>query len=220
MGVDNSRVVQIPNYFDMAEKSIHVVVKHVQAARKDFYGGHMTFDTTYHFNGFSTGWKTFLAVPLRQVDSVSLVLYYIGQIFATFTRIHNLTFETNSKRMTGYELCRQWTVQLGFGLSTDLQGSSWHGLLASFRHFSEFKTLMSSELISPSPYTLSSLGTPWNGAVACLVLSTACLVGLLLFLSKPGAMKKTGMLRAFHIFGTLFSSGILQQNSSKLLLIV
>ena len=79
---------------------------------------------------------------------------------------------------------------------------------------------MSSELLSHSPYNLSSLGMPMTPLLGCIALSTAVLVGLLLGISKPTLLKQWAIPRALRINGSFIWFRFCSATRSKLLSIL
>ena len=160
-----------------------------------------------------------IAVPLRYQDSDNRFMLYLGQMFANFTRKHNLTFETAlfNGDLDLEVSCRQWTVEFGFGLVTEAF-PMWQSLLATNLQeleFAETKTLMGFKLRLPSPWRLSTWSLPWNVSVACLLISTAGLLGLLLFHRRPEVMKGARSLWALRILGSLFLLATTSPRDSK-----
>ena len=206
----------------MIKDGIDVVVKSVLAAHRGFSDKRIKIHPNYWLRWSWWKWLPLIRVPLRYQDSDDRFMFYLGQMLATFTRKHNLTFDTVlfNADLDLEASCRQWTVEFGVGLVTE-GFPTWQSLLATYWKFAELKTLLCSELSLPSPWGLSSLGLPWNGSVVYLLFSTAGLLSLLLFhFRRPEVMKRAPSLWALRILGSLFLVGYDQPKRLKALFLL
>ena len=218
----NCRMVQIRNYFDLANEGIFVVVQSLTSARKNFGGELVTVAPALDVHMDWTSWMKLLLVPMRQLHPINRQAFHVGYVLQTLTRAHNLTFKTVpfDFRKDGQSKCDEKTVDSAVSLHCGSAGSCENLALVAFNRFTGFRTIMSSELSPPSPYNLSSLGGATTPLLACMVLSTTAIVGLLLGIRKPALIKLRPTMRVLRILGSFLSAGLSQATSSRLLYIL
>ena len=207
-GEAHCRLNQLPQYVSMAEDSIDRAVESLASARMNYHDwriGIFPHNTIYkHW----VSWKNWLAVALRCVKSGQRQDFYLGYILEALTRKHNLTFNTIPaiRPKSVVEISDEGAIEMGKYMPC-VNDAVCLTMIAALHFFGDFRTLMSSDLPTPSPYKISSLRRPFRFSVAFTLLSAALSITLLFFLSKAGTAKQRPIVRALHVLGSLISAG-------------
>ena len=212
------RQVGMENYFEMENRGIDVVIQGMLTAPSNFAGELISIVPFSRIHMDWKRWKELLVVPLRHVQPDYRMMFYVGYKFETLTRAHNLTFKTVpfDELSPLLQKCDRKFIELGLRLRCELDGRC-ESLCASLMWNSEYRTLMSLELLAPSPYNLSSLGMPMTPLLACITLSAVAFVWLLLGMSKPTLVKQWPIPRALRYHSSFASFRFCPATRSKFL---
>ena len=174
--------MNIPNYLDLARRGIHVIVQYVIRARSDYVGERFQVGPFFKLFDVRTFYQELLSKLARNVKHADLKEFYMVYVIGTLIQRHNFTFDTvrpshndiafgawcdgRKLEMRSKIVCLNEVCSIGISLS----------------EFTDYQTLMTSELLSPAYYKLSSLAMPPNPTVVCMALGAAVIVGLLISL--------------------------------------
>ena len=122
-----------------------------------------------------------MSAPVRSVAHTNRQAFFMAYIIGTLIRRHNFTFETMplSQNDSFGAWCDGGRLEMRSKL---VCVDPFCSLGTSLSEFTDYRTLKTSELLTPPLYKLSSLTMPLNSAVVCMLLGAAVIVGLLISL--------------------------------------
>ena len=160
-------IVPMPTYFQRArQEGIGAIVKHVSRMRADFHGERLLIRPQFPIHLLWEHWKELTDIPICQLRGTSPLIqaWYLGYHTMTFATRNNFTFSTVKLLSPAAQISTRYTFW-------NVDSSKGEDFILSLDSFMHSNTLMTSHVLLPSPFTLSSIRMPVSPHAALFLMA-------------------------------------------------